>query len=207
MKTILFQGDSITDAGRPRDNDVNFGQGYPTLVSASLGYDYPNQYKFLNRAVSGDRSVDVYARIKSDIINLKPDYMSLLFGVNDVWHEIARQNGVSAEKYEMVYDLLIKEVLAALPNIKIMILEPYVCHGTATDSVWETFRGEVELRAKAAKRIAEKYNLNFVPLQSVFDKLAETTPEPYWTNEGVHPSPFGHELIAREWLKAFEKIK
>ncbi len=84
MKTILFQGDSITDAGRSRENDANTGIGYPTLVKGELGLSYPNQYNIYNRGISGNRVVDLYARIKKDIINLKPDIMSILIGVNDI---------------------------------------------------------------------------------------------------------------------------
>ena len=110
MKTILFQGDSITDVDRTRDSDMYLGRGYAMLVEASLGADRPGQFRFLNRGISGNRVVDLYARIKKDMINLKPDYMSILIGINDVWHEYTRQNGVDAEKYEMVYGLLIEEL-------------------------------------------------------------------------------------------------
>lgn len=206
MKRILFQGDSITDCSRNRDDDLNKGMGYATLVSARLGYDNFGEYEFINRGISGNRIVDLYARIKNDIINLKPDYMSILIGVNDVWHDFAHQNGVDSEKFEKIYSMLIEEVKAALPDIKIMILEPYVLKGTATEDVWEEFRSEVEKRAAAAKRVAEKYGLVFVPLQDKFDEMASKQPEPYWTWEGVHPSSAGHELIAREWMKGFEKI-
>ena len=106
MTRILFQGDSITDAGRDRNNDINPGTGYPAFVKGRLGVDYPGVYDVINRAVSGDRVVDVYARIKRDIINLKPDVLSILIGINDVWHEIGGHNGVDADKYFMVYDLL-----------------------------------------------------------------------------------------------------
>lgn len=207
MKRILFQGDSITDCGRDRELDHNMGRGYATNVAQSLGYDYPGEYEFLNRGISGNRIVDLYARMKIDLINLKPDYMSILIGVNDVWHEINRQNGVSPEKYEKIYDMLISEVLEALPDIKIMILEPYVAIGSATEENWEGFHTEVLKMAAAAKRIAEKHNLKFVPLQDKFDAMAKIVPEPYWIGDGVHPANPGHELIAREWLKAFEEIK
>ena len=103
---ILFQGDSITDAGRSRENDVEIGVGYPLLVKASLGFESHGKYEFFNRGISGNRIVDVYARIKSDIINIKPDVMSLLIGVNDVWHEFAVENGVDAEKFYKIYDML-----------------------------------------------------------------------------------------------------
>ena len=82
---ILFQGDSITDVGRTRDNnDIAMGSGYPLLVKGALGLDNPGKMEFINRGISGNRIVDVYARIKRDIINLKPDVMSILIGVNDV---------------------------------------------------------------------------------------------------------------------------
>ncbi len=204
MKKILFQGDSITDCSRSREADFYMGMGYAAMVSGRLGLDNPGEYEFLNRGVSGNRIVDVYARIKSDIINLKPDYMSILIGVNDVWHEAAFENGVDAEKFEMVYNLLIDEIKAALPNIKLMILEPFVLKGETTGENWGFFETEVLKRAEAAKRVAEKHGLTFVPLQKRFDEMAAIQPEPYWTKEGVHPSAAGHELIAREWVKAFE---
>ena len=84
MKLILFQGDSITDTGRDFNYDHNTGYGYVTMTAGKIAVDYPGQFRFLNRGISGNRIVDVYARIKKDIINLKPDYVSILIGVNDV---------------------------------------------------------------------------------------------------------------------------
>ena len=142
MKTFVFQGDSITDVGRARDNDINIGLGYPFLFAAKMGRDYPEEYAYLNRGISGNRIVDLYARIKSDIINLKPDYLSILIGVNDVWHEFSRHNGVDAEKYEKIYSMLIEEVKQALPDIKIIIMEPFLLKGPATEENWDEFYSE-----------------------------------------------------------------
>lgn len=220
MKTILFQGDSITDCGRDRSLSVDcpyltsahMGNGYALLAAAQVGYEHPGEYKFINRGISGDRIVDVYARIKADILNLKPDYMSLLIGVNDVWHEFDLHNGVDAEKFGKLYDMLIGEVKAALPDIQIVIFEPYVMRGIGTDNTeaipdkWNTFCTEVKKRAEKAKAVAEKYGLPFVTLQDKFDAAAEKAPASHWLSDGVHPTPFGHELIKREWLKAFNDI-
>ena len=97
-KLIVFQGDSITDCGRNREDITSIGVGYAHMVKGQLGYEHPGEYEFINKGISGNRIVDVYARIKNDIINLKPDYMSLLIGVNDVGHELyGMYNGVSAE--------------------------------------------------------------------------------------------------------------
>lgn len=207
MKRILFQGDSITDAGRNREDDSNKGVGYPTVVAAKLGYEYPGEYEFLNRGISGNRVVDLLARIKVDMINLKPDYMSILIGINDVWHEVACQNGISAEKYEELYNILIRDLLEALPDLKIMILEPFVLDAAATGEHWEYFHTETIKRAEAAKRIAEKYNLPFIPLQNRFDEACKLAPASYWLRDGVHPTSAGHELIARAWIETFETIK
>ena len=212
-KIILFQGDSITDCGRSKDSSYNMGHGYATMVGASLGAAEPFRYRFINKGISGNRIVDLYARMKIDIINLKPDYMSILIGINDVWHEFGNQNGVDAAKFEMVYDMLISELKTALPNLKIMILEPFVLPGTGTDPEdiperYADFRSETLLRAQAAKRIAEKHNLVFVPLQETFDKVNADAPKPdYWLLDGVHPNPAGHELIKQAWLKGFEQLK
>jgi len=206
MKTFLFQGDSITDAGRSRENDILRGFGYPTLVSAELLLDRPGEFNFINRGISGNRVVDLYARIKKDFINLKPDYLSILIGVNDVWHEYAAEpNGVSDERYFKVYDLLIEELRAELPDTKIYILEPFVLKGKGTEEHWEEFDREIRLRAGSARRIAEKYGLTFIPLQEKFDAMCEKCEVSYWLWDGVHPTAAGHELIARALVEAVKK--
>jgi lysophospholipase L1-like esterase len=207
MKTILFQGDSITDALRSRENDEYKGSGYAALVSGKLGFDNPGEYQFLNRGISGNRVVDLYARIKADILNLKPDYLSILIGVNDVWHEFSSQNGVDTEKYAKVYGLLIEEILEGLPDIKILILEPFALKGTSTEAVWGKFYPQVRERAAKSKLIAEKFGLAFIPLQEKFDAACKLAPESYWIYDGVHPTVSGHELITREWIKAFNTLK
>ena len=211
MKKILFQGDSITDCGRPMNDDKYLGFGYPEFVCGEMQYKYGGEYSFLNRGISGNRVTDLFARIKSDAINFKPDYLSILIGVNDVWHEIESNNGVSTENYEKIYSMLIETVLSELSDIKIMIMEPFVLKYTATDSTeeqpqrWNAFYNGVFEKAAAAKRISEKYTLPFITLQAKFDEAAKRIGIESLTIDGVHPSPGGHKLIAEEWLAAFEK--
>lgn len=211
-KVILFQGDSITDCGRDKNNPDSMGTGYANLVNASLGTDFPGEYQFYNRGVSGDRIVDLYARIKRDFINLKPDYASIYIGVNDTWHELSYKNGVETEKFEKVYTMLIDEVKAALPDIKLIIIAPFVLEGKATvnpdnPETLEFFKNDVAEKAEVARKIAEKYGLPLVELQPVFDEACKKAPADYWTRDGVHPLPPGHELIKHLWLDAFEEIK
>ena len=205
MKTFVFQGDSITDAGRSRDNDDYRGNGYPTLVAGDLGYKYPGQYRFLNRGVSGDRVVDINSRIKRDIINLAPDYLSILIGINDVWHEIGGRNGVNNDKFFRTYCGIIEEVKTMCPGITVFILEPFVLKAAATEGAWDIFRRETLMRAESAKRVAEKYGLVFVPLQAKFDALCGSAPANYWLADGVHPTAMGHAVIAEALEAAFER--
>ncbi|MBQ7669778.1 MAG: SGNH/GDSL hydrolase family protein [Clostridia bacterium] len=213
MKTILFQGDSITDAQRLREDPDHLGSGYPLLVAAKLGYEYPNEYKFVNRGISGNKSVDVAARLEEDIINVEPDYMSILVGVNDVWHGIDYDWWATPEDLERSLVEIISETMAERPGVKIMLLEPYVMKECATDNTeekpnkWDTFRREVAKRQEITKKIAEDFGVSFVPLQGRFDSAALSRGVKYLSADGVHPTPAGHELIARAWIEEFEKIK
>jgi len=218
-KRIVFWGDSITDALRDRENENDksgytrvTGSGYVRLIESALGYDRPQEFEVLNRGISGNRIVDLYARIKADMINLEPDVVSILIGINDVGHEYSGHNGVDAVKFEMVYDLIIQEIKEALPNVQILIMEPFILPGTTTITTadkpnrWEFFAAEVKLRREAAKRIAHKYGLLFVPLQDAFTQADEKTGQMgYWLGDGVHPNGAGHELIKRMWLNTFLK--
>lgn len=212
-KRILFQGDSITDFFRARDNFYDLGRGYPSLIKSSLGMDFPNEYEFINRGISGNRIVDLYARIKADFINLKPDYASIYIGVNDAWHEIVSQNGVDTQKFEKIYTMLIDEIKAACPDTKLIIIAPYVLEGPDTCNTEEfpdrldKFKTDVAEKAAVAKKIAEKYGLPLIELQPAFDEACTKAPATYWTGDGVHPTECGHEIIKRLWIETFEKIK
>lgn len=212
-KKILFQGDSITDCSRNRNDFYSMGTGYANFVKGALGFENPNEYEFINRGISGNRIVDLYARIKVDFINLKPDYASIYIGVNDTWHEISGQNGVDTDKFEKIYNMFIEEVLEACPDIKLMIISPYVLEGRATCNTegnpdrLARFRSDVKEKAEVSKRIAEKFNLPLIELQPAFDEACTKAGPDYWTYDGVHPTACGHEIIKRLWLETFEKIR
>ncbi len=208
MKIVLL-GDSITDMSRNRETPdlypYSFGMGYPFVLTSKLYEKKPLGYEIINRGISGNRIVDVYARIKKDCWNLQPDLISILIGVNDVWHEIECENGVDVERYEKVYSMLIEDTLKVLPNVKIMLLEPFVLHGTATDESFDRFLAVKEY-AKVVKKLADKYCLTFVPLQDRFDQESKKVGDSNLLYDGVHPMIAGSTLIANEWLKAFEKV-
>ena len=212
-KRILFTGDSVTDCLRIREEFYDMGTGFALLVKAALSYDHPGEYEYINRGLGGNRSVDLYARIKKDFTNLKPDYASIYIGVNDAWHEINYQNGVDTLKFEKIYEMMLEEIYAACPGIKLIIIAPYVLEGPSTCNTeeipdrWNRFQTDVAEKAETCKKMAEKYGLPLIELQPVFDEAAQKAPNTYWTPDGVHPSPMGHELIKRLWLEAFDLIK
>lgn len=205
---ILFFGDSITDMGRNRECEIgncwSYGIGYPSVVASKLSEKDPLFYQVINRGISGNRIVDLYARIKCDVWNLQPDVLSILIGINDIWHELSNKNGVDIVRFEKFYRMIIEETKQVLPNTKIMILEPFVLKGVATEAKFEQFN-EIRTYAKVIKKIAEDYNLPFVPLQDKFDEMSNKFNEAIYLYDGVHPNVAGATLIANEWLKVFEE--
>ena len=205
-RTILFQGDSITDCGRARIEITDpaylrsgLGSGYPYLIAARLLCDRGRDFNFYNFGISGNRVVDLYARWKADCINLRPDILSLLIGVNDTWHEKARQNGVEVPRYEQFYRMLLDWTLKELPEIKLVLLEPFVFPFGAVGEDWIE---EIDQRREVVAGIAKDYGAVFVPLQSILNNALKVAPQEHWLADGVHPMPAGHQLIADAWLKA-----
>lgn len=206
-QTILFQGDSITDCGRNRDkeniaNDQSqIGLGYSLFASANILANNPSKdLKIFNRGISGNKVFELNNRWEKDCLNLKPDVLSILIGVNDYWHTLDWGYKGTIEIYENDYRNLIKRTKEALPDVQIVICEPFIIHGgrNLNDS-WEA---DIALYRDAARRIAKDFNLIFVPFQSVFNKALEKAPASYWGEDGVHPSMAGAQLMAQAWLKA-----
>ena len=205
---VLFLGDSITDAGRSIGNgsQISIGQGYAMLVAAKLSRAYPGQYEFLNYGISGNRIVDIYARIKADCWNHRPDVISILVGINDVAHEYSAGNGVDNDRFYRVYRMLIQDTLERLPGVKLILMEPFLTDGPNPSENRSAILKEVALRGQSVRRLAEEFNLAFVPLQDPIDEASRDVGSEYWVPDNVHPSPAGHQLIADAWLEAFEKM-
>lgn len=198
----LFQGDSITDAGRAdQENPSETGAGYPRLLEADLTYEQKD-CEVLNCGISGNRVVDLLARWKKDCLNLKPDVLTILIGVNDVWHELGGANGVKSELFEEVYRILLRETKKALPETRIILMGAYLLHGEATDENWDWFHSEVTKRREITEKLAKEFGLEFVDLQKAFDEGLKEAPAGHWSGDGVHPTAAGHMLIARAWKMA-----
>lgn len=199
---VVFQGDSITDGGRDRrilepNNDAAFGASYAALLMRDIRGAHPDvPWRFYNRGISGNKLPDLQARWATDTLSLRPDILSILAGVNDYWHTRSFGYAGTAADYERQYTALLTGTRAALPNVTIVVLEPFVLRAGVVDASW--FPAFDERRAIAA-RVATVVNARFVPLQAVFDARADETGAEAWAKDGVHPTPAGHALIAQQW--------
>lgn len=202
-QVILFQGDSITDCFRSRDSNeprTIFGAGYVHLCATHLLCARPGDNLTIhNRGISGNRVVDLYARWKCDALNLNPDIVSILIGVNDTWHGFNYNNGVEVPRYEQFYRLLLEWTLEARPGVGLVLCEPFVFVGGAVAASWVP---EMNERRDVVRRLAAEFKTIFIPYQEIFDKALEQAPWHYWLPDGVHPSLAGHQLMAKAWLNA-----
>ena len=205
---ILFFGDSITDMGRSRTTSdppvFAYGYGYPFIVASKLSEIDPNKYTVINRGVGGNRIVDLYARVKADVWNEKPDLIGILIGINDIWHELAVKNGVDIDRFERIYSMLIEETLEKLKDVKIVLFEPFVLKGFATEENFNTF-SEIRKYAKVVKKLSEKFRTYFLPLQDKFDKCAAKYGAETYLYDGIHPSVAGATLIADSFIELFQE--
>lgn len=195
---ILFQGDSITDGNRGRNSDLNhiLGHGYQALIASRFDADVPERnLLFINRGISGNRVSDLLGRWQTDAIDLKPDILSILIGVNDL------NSGVLAEEYERQYDQLLADTVKAMPHIKLVLCEPFGLPVGGKKDNWETYRAELAARQAIVARLAEKYHAPVVHFQRIFDDAVRRAPADYWIWDGVHPTYAGHQLMADEWVR------
>ena len=207
-QVILFQGDSITDCARDRgrqdqpNNTEALAGGYAGKIAGRLLADNPSlELRIFNRGIGGNRVVDLYARWRQDAIALKPDLVSILIGVNDMWHEFNFRNGVELDRFEQIYRMTLEDTRSKLPNAGFVLCEPFVLPCGVITPLWEA---DICARQKIVARLATEFGAVLVPFQQMFNAaLKEAAPE-YWSADGVHPTPAGHERMARFWLACVE---
>jgi lysophospholipase L1-like esterase len=200
---ILFQGDSITDAGRSREDPHLLGGGYPKFTAQLIKERYPTEdFEFVNYGVSGDRAESLLARWDRDAIAVQPDVVSILIGINDTWHHSANKDWMDNGYYENCY----RTILAALKEktaAKIIILEQFLLHVDDKDF----FHVDLDPKIQITRKLAREFADAFIPLDGLFAAASVGTPPTHWAGDGVHPSEAGAKFIAAHYLEAFGKIK
>ena len=195
---ILFQGDSITDGNRGRNTDPNhiLGHGYQFIIASKYGAELAERHlTFMNRGISGNTVSDLARRWQTDTIDLKPDILSILIGVNDL------SFGVTAEQYEQRYDQLLAETMKALPKVRLVLCEPFGLPVGGKKDVWEKYRADLAARQAVVARLGEKYHAPIVHFQKVFEDATQRAPADYWIWDGIHPTYSGHQLMADAWIR------
>jgi lysophospholipase L1-like esterase len=204
---VLFQGDSITDADRARDNQnandpAGLGRGYAFYAAGLLHEALPGgKLAVHNHGIGGNRVTDLQQRWQIDTLDVKPNVLSVLIGVNDTWHGAGSgmpENGVPLDRYELVYRQILIEAKDHLPGLKLVLCEPFILRCGAVNDLWFP---EFTKRREMVKKLAHEFGAVFVPFQSVFDKAQGRGPPEVWAADGVHPTLAGHMLLAKTWFE------
>ncbi|HOB21828.1 MAG: SGNH/GDSL hydrolase family protein [Firmicutes bacterium] len=199
--TILFQGDSITDAGRSRENDAELGSGYAMFVASWLSAAHPQKrLRFLNRGISGNRVRDLKARWQEDCLDLKPDFLTIMIGINDTWRRYDRNDPTSAEKFEEDYRFILSQTREHT-QAEIILLEPFVLPHPQDRISW---REDLDPKIHVVRKLAREFKTRLIPTDGLFASAAAFREPEFWAPDGVHPSPAGHALIARAVIKELE---
>lgn len=199
---ILFQGDSITDAGRDRSNYHNLGNGYPRYAAQFIKEAYPDtEFEFINLGISGNQTADLVARLESDFVDIQPDICSIHIGVNDTWHRAENREWLSNEKFEDNY----RTVLTALKektNAKIIILEQFLL--PVDDKTF--FREDINPKIDITRKLAREFADVFVPVDGLFAAACVEEDKYHWSADGVHPNENGSSFMGKLYLDAVKKI-
>ncbi len=199
---ILFQGDSITDAGRSREQLSDMGKGYALMAAAQLAAQYPEiKLRFLNRGISGNRVKDLLSRWEKDCIELKPTWLSLMIGINDCWRRFDKNEPTSTEEFENGYRSLLT-MTKKKTSAKIILCEPFALPHPEDRKKW---REDLDPKIDAVRRLAREFGAYLVPFDGIFAQAACRVECDYWAGDGVHPSMAGHSLMAHHWLQCFKQ--
>ena len=205
----MFQGDSITDGNRGRNLDPNhiMGHGYAYSVASRIGADFPEAgFTFYNRGISANKITDLQKRWEIDTLNLKPDVLSILVGINDTGATINKPaEATTTEEFENIYRSLLTDCRRANPEILFVLGIPFVYPVGKRIENFEKWRGDTVKRQDVVRKLASEFDAVLIDYPAVFDKAIQKAPIEYWIWDGVHPTVFAHELMAREWMKQVGK--
>lgn len=202
---IVFQGDSITDAGRDRkikepNDPAALANAYVgRIAEALLAGPAGAGRKIYNRGISGHRIVDLLGRWKSDTLVFQPDLVSILVGVNDTWHEFINGNGVPVPRYAQLYRMMLEDTRAARPACRLVLCEPFALPGGTFKDEWMP---ELRERMAVVRKLAQDFDATFVPFQAMFEAAMKKFHPRELAADGVHPSALGHQLMAECWLQS-----
>ncbi|MBQ4353832.1 MAG: SGNH/GDSL hydrolase family protein [Clostridia bacterium] len=199
---ILFQGDSITDAGRDRSDVHNLGNGYPKFTAELIRNRHPGtDFEFINLGISGNRAENLRDRWQADCIDLQPDVVSILIGVNDTWHRAGDKNWMPHDYFEECYRFILSEIKEKT-NAKIIMIEQFLLYTPDKDF----FHVDLDAKIQVTRKLAREFADVFIPMDGIFASHCIGTEPTKWAGDGVHPTEAGARLIAGYYADAFDKL-
>lgn len=201
---ILFQGDSVTDAGRDRSDPHDMGNGYPRFASAMIQDSFPDtEFEFVNLGISGNRTEHLVERLEADFMEIQPDIVSILIGVNDVWHHYAFEYvETTDEQFEANYRKVLDN-LKSRTNARILMIQPFLLE--TVDPAKQVLCEELAHKQAIVKRLADEYADAYLPLDEILHAEDEEEPA-YYAADGVHPTPDGACYIGEAYLGAIAPL-
>ena len=200
---ILFQGDSVTDAGRDRSNPADLGEGYPKFASAMIQDSYPDDdFEFVDLGISGNRTEHLVARLESDFIEIQPDIVSIMIGINDVWHHYSHAIETTDEQFEENYRTVL-DALKSRTNARILMIQPFLLE--TVDPAKQVLCEELARKQAIIKRLADEYADAYLPLDEILHQEVDVEPAEY-SRDGVHPTPDGACRIGEAYLGAIAPL-
>ena len=201
---ILFQGDSVTDAGRDRSDPHDMGNGYPRFASAMIQDSFPDtEFEFVNLGISGNRTEHLVERMEADFMEIQPDIVSILIGVNDVWHHYAFEYvETTDEQFEKNYRTVL-DAIKSRTNARILMIQPFLLE--SVDPAKQELCEELARKKAIVKRLADEYADAYLPLDEILHAEDEEEPA-YYAADGVHPTPDGACCIGEAYLGAIAPL-
>ena len=201
---ILFQGDSVTDAGRDRSNPADLGEGYPQFASAMIQDSYPDlDFEFVDLGISGNRTEHLVARLEADFIEVQPDIVSIMIGINDVWHHYAFEFvETTDEQFEKNYRTVL-DAIKSRTSARILMIQPFLLE--TVDPAKQELCEELARKQAIVKKLADEYADAYLPLDEVLHSMTEEEPA-YYAADGVHPTPDGACCIGEAYLGAIAPL-
>ena len=208
-KTVMFFGDSITDANRLKEDQMEWnkahrlGTGYVGFIAAKHLYENPGcATKFINKGIAGNRAKDLYCRLHDHVIIEKPDVISIMIGINEVWCKQNATGEVEPERFSFTYKAILDEIKEKLGDIPIVIMESFCLPNERLAGGYDTWAMLLKPLQEMSKTVANEYNCRYIPMQEIFNRLLAKAPADYWLWDGVHPLSAGHMAIAQAWLES-----
>ncbi len=197
---ILFQGDSVTDAGRDRSNPADLGEGYPKFASAMIQDSYPDtEFEFVDLGISGNRTEHLVARLEADFIEVQPDIVSIMIGINDVWHHYAFEFvETTDEQFEKNYRTVL-DAIKSRTSARILMIQPFLLE--TVDPAKQVLCEELARKQQIIRKLADEYADVYLPLDEVLHTETDEKPA-YYSADGVHPTPDGACFIGEAYLRA-----